>query len=826
MSSQEGVNSLDVAAVPTPAVATSAAATSAVEDTFMRSRNETINFFPANDESFVERAGKVTSITSADLADEHRARHLTSFKRSMEEWAEYEHFQKDSVDEAHLESFVLELMESKPTAMKQYNKMIGELRKKYHISPSKSQVIQCYHRLIEDGQFDRVPFIESFLIKKAVRTNSGVVVITVLTSPGQFSCPKDCHYCPNEPGQPRSYLSTEPAVLRANQNGWSAVRQFNDRATTLRRNGHTIDKVEILVLGGTWSGYPRDYQEEFIRDLFYAANTFNQDGESTPSEPTGTPDDPAAGTGAETYTGTATIRGDSVRSVKSLEEEQMENETAGCRIIGLTLETRPDHITKQELQRLRRFGCTRVQIGIQHTDDMVLKHINRGHERRHAVKAIQLLKDAAFKVDIHLMPDLPGSTPEMDLKMFEDVLSSKDLQADQWKIYPCEVTPFSKIEEWFRDGLYKPYAEDHDGRELVEVILQVKGAVHPWIRLNRVVRDIPNQSIIAGNNKTNLRQILLDKMASRKLCCRCIRCREVRDSGKDAKCSVFVVREYETLGGEELFLSFESEDRSTIFGFLRLRLRSSTEATSPFPELTGAALLRELHVYGQLVGTSEERRDLDTRTQHSGLGRRLILAAEHISYERGYRKMAVIAGIGTRTYYSRFGYVTEGTYMTKMLSPILPTQQTAGTAYPIDMVTHVGSNSPARANLDWIKNLEIEKLDCKTVLDRTGVLIAKTGAEVDVGVDSMGEKKRRKGKDRHRDNKPRGTVNEVGVRGEKVPDDSTEGERLSLSLRYGILYRYMDIFYSEGNLTFTGAVTLVTTLSLLWAWALTKRRVK
>jgi ELP3 family radical SAM enzyme/protein acetyltransferase len=253
-------------------------------------------------------------------------------------------------------------------------------------------------------------------MKKASKSLSGVLVITVLTSPWpelpngkkqKFSCQWNCYYCPNEPGQPRSYLHDEPAVMRANQNGFDPVLQFHDRAATLACNGHPIDKIEILVLGGTWSSYPEAYRETFVRDLFFSANTFYERKK---------------------------------RPRRSLLEEKLENETAQCKIIGVTLETRPDTIDFHELQLLRSYGCTRVQLGLQHTEDHVLKKVNRGCTNADAMRAIELLKNAGFKVDIHLMPVLPGSSAEDDGRMFDRVLTDPNLQADQWKIYPTQVS--------------------------------------------------------------------------------------------------------------------------------------------------------------------------------------------------------------------------------------------------------------------------------------------------------------------------------------------------------------------------------------------------
>ncbi|KAL8446002.1 hypothetical protein Emag_004854 [Eimeria magna] len=598
------------------------AATDAAEEALLRS------WFPATRPEFELRCGEVKRLVKGDLENPDRRKHLESFRQSMEEWESFNPNTRNEMADNLVDAFLNDLLSMRPTTTKEFDAASQILRKKYKAAPSKSQLVAAYKRLLllggqgegaTNGPVDhshghlhpvRNNVLERLMRRKAVRTNSGVLVITVLTAPGRFSCPQDCHYCPSEPGQPRSYLSTEPAVLRANQNGWSPLRQFRDRAQTLRRNGHVVDKIEILVLGGTWSGYPQDYQEEFIRDIYYAANVFSQE------EPT--------------------------RDPLSLEEEQTLNETASCRIVGLTLETRPDFITRYELRRLRRFGCTRVQIGVQHVDDDILQYINRGCTRRDAIRAIRLLKDAGFKVDIHLMPDLPSSTPDADRQMFHY--------------------------QWYKEGKFIPYA-DTDGEVLTSLICSVKAAVHPWLRLNRVVRDIPNQSIIGGNNITNLRQELASELERRHLRCKCIRCREVKDAQFDLSLAELCIRRYETNGGTEFFLSFETPDRNTIFGFLRLRLRGSRSPRDcPFSVLKRVALLRELHVYGCLVPHGETKGSEDSRPQHAGFGRRLIQAAEILALARGYRRMAVIAGIGTREYYRASGYHLEDTYMVKELT--------------------------------------------------------------------------------------------------------------------------------------------------------------
>mmetsp|Transcript_10714 Transcript_10714/g.28481 ORF Transcript_10714/g.28481 Transcript_10714/m.28481 type:complete len:770 (+) Transcript_10714:83-2392(+) len=600
-------------------------------------------------------------ITTSEAQDKH----LRAFEKGCEEWDAYQTVPFNEDEMVGFEEFVTAFLQVPLETEKDYYEQLRVLRRQFKNTPSKPQMTRAYHRLLDAGLIERHPSFERISTKKAVRSNSGVVVITIVTAPGKFSCPHDCHYCPDEPGQPRSYLSTEPAVARANQNEFDPVRQFYDRAGTLAKQGHTVDKVEIIVLGGTWSSYPADYQEEFCRDMFYAANTFDE---------------------VKSRLGERQEKAANVRPRLPILEEQSLNERAEVKIIGLTLETRPDFINPEEVRRLRRYGCTRVQIGIQHTDDDVLKFINRGHNRAAAVKACRLLKVCGFKVDIHLMPDLPSSTPEKDWTMFQEVLHTEDLQADHWKVYPCEVTPFTKIEQWFRDGTYMPYTE-RDPQLLIDLLARVKAEVHPWIRLNRVIRDIPECSIVAGNSNTNLRQAIFSELVSMGKSCRCIRCREVRDWPETADGLRLRIREYRSSEGTEYFISIEGSDRglgggatqralaggikatkkekktaknlactpedqaaaqaavtaaiasgatreerkeaaaralvaavaarqpvekapavdfdednATLYGLLRLRFNDNRGAPgSIFPELDQSALIRELHVYGKLV---------------------------------------------------------------------------------------------------------------------------------------------------------------------------------------------------------------------------------
>ncbi len=507
----------------------------------------------------------------------------------------------------------------------------------------KSKVLYVYDSLVADGTLSPSGF-RQIVIKKPMKSQSGVLVITVLTSPypvvngrpQRFSCQWNCYYCPNEPGQPRSYLHDEPSVLRANQNNFDPILQFTERAMTLYVNGHPLDKVELLVLGGTWSSYPMSYREDFVRDLFFAANTL-------------------------------LVRSNR-REPLSLTQEKTINSQAKCRIIGITLETRPDCINPEELRHFRRVGCTRVQLGIQHTDDAILDRVNRQCSTLTTKGAIRQLLNVGFKVDGHFMPQLPGATREIDQKMFGEVLYDSELQIDQWKIYPCETTPWTVIKKWADEGKYVPYS---DG-ELVELLIWVKQRVHPWIRLNRVVRDIPTQYILGGLDNGNLREEILARMRRENLVCRCIRCREVKDgrqsdrpnrkqigsgdiSQRPNHTMELVIRHYLASGGDEYFLSMESPDRITIYGFLRLRLPGKG-VKNIFPRLQDHALIRELHVYGQLVSGGQ----VEGASQHTGIGKRLLTKAETLAFRQGYRGISVIAGVGTRNYYEKRGYCLLG----------------------------------------------------------------------------------------------------------------------------------------------------------------------
>ena len=530
---------------------------------------------------------------------------------------------------------------------------------------SKSHFVKIYRILLKSKKIQKRPDIERWMKMKATRGHSGVNVVTIFTSGSQFGkdehgfnteeiikrggCPKNCYYCPFErnedgiPTQPRSYLSTEPGNMRATQNSFHPVGQMFDRIHCLDDIGHIDEnaKLEIIISGGTFNFYPQSYLEWFVCCMYYAANCYFE------------------------YRDTE----DFSREMGTLEEEQQINETANLRVIGLTVETRPDYLEGEKeryniIRFYRRLGITRVQIGIQHTDDEILKFVNRDCTNDENKKGIKFLKDNGFKVDIHLMLDLPSSTPEKDKRMLTEVLSNPDYEADQWKIYPTEVTPYSKINEWYHAGIYKPYADD-DLTELEDVIIHAKKLMKPWIRINRIIRDIPVQSIEGGVSCPEMRNNIEAKMEKMGLKCCCIRCREIKLQKVNIDDVSMFVEEYQASGGKEFFISFETLNRKTLLGFCRLRLNSNFDNT--MSELNNCAFIRELHVLGQhtnLKGTTGN-------AQHMGFGRKMIEKAEQIAYQNGFTKISIISGVGVREYYRNIGYTLENTFMMKNLVSLL-----------------------------------------------------------------------------------------------------------------------------------------------------------
>jgi elongator complex protein 3 len=527
-----------------------------------------------------------------------------------------------------LEIITRQLIKSKPETREKLADLKRQIAGKFKLAPPLSaDIFKIYQKLLRQKKIKRNEQLESLLRKRAVRTISGVAPIAVLTKP--YPCPGKCCYCPTEKNMPKSYLSNEPAVMRAITFDFNPEKQVAGRIEVLKMNGHPTDKLELIVIGGTWSALPGKYQKWFIRRCFDGANG---------------------------------------KKSKNLAAAQKLNEIAAHRIIGITLETRPDYITPKEIVKMRELGATRVELGVQSVYDSILQRNCRGHNVAKTVYATKLLKDAGFKICYHLMPNLPGSTPVKDLAVFREIFSNPDFQPDMIKIYPCVVTRGSEIYKWWKQKKYKPYSE----KQLINLLIEIKKILPPYVRVNRLIRDIPNPSIEAGNKVSNLREVVIAEMAKQGLHCKCIRCREIghQKNPKHATPKLFI-KKYRASGGTEYFISFESPNKKILYAFVRLRIPNfsagggcASGAKSYLPELENAALIRELHTYGHLVPIDKKS---PGATQHIGFGKKLMAETEKITKNLGIKKMSVISGIGVREYYKKLGYHLEGSYMVKDL---------------------------------------------------------------------------------------------------------------------------------------------------------------
>lgn len=513
--------------------------------------------------------------------------------------------------------------------------------------PPNQELLIAYQKLLKKKSIKPDKTIEFFLRKATIRSLSGIAIVTSLVKP--YPCPGKCIYCPTEIRLPKSYIATEPAAARALRLDFSPYEQMRQRILMLERNGHPTDKIEYIIKGGTWNAYPLKYQYWFILESFKACNNFMRRC-------------PKTSITIEQYNN-LTIE----RLVSELNIEQNYNESARHRIIGLTLETRPDVISPKTIYHMRCQGCTRIELGLQAPDDEILKLINRGHTVQQFRDAMFMLRQAGCKVDLHFMPDLPGTTPKHDVEMYQRLFTDPGLKPDMVKIYPNVIVKSAELYQWFLDGRHKPYG---GASTMFKSLLQMKLATPRYCRISRLIRDIPATEIKGGNTVTNLREMLSAGLAEQGKRCVCLHCREVSRQKKylpkNAKPQLFV-EEYETIGGREYFLSFEDKNRIAVYGFLRLRipnLDNPTNLLRYLPEIKACALIRELHIYGQLVGIGKKN---EIATQHKGLGKKLMQAAEKIAKEKGFKKVVIISGVGVRGYYRKIQYRKVGTYMVKKI---------------------------------------------------------------------------------------------------------------------------------------------------------------
>ena len=496
----------------------------------------------------------------------------------------------------------------------------------------KQFLVAAYRLMVEEGVLEADRKLLETIRMKPMRTLSGVTTVTVLTKP--YPCPGKCIFCPTDVRMPKSYLPDEPGARRALQHAFDPYVQVKERINALHAIGHPTDKIELLILGGTWSSYRRDYQEWFILRCFQALNGSD---ESVPEPPEMGP----------------------VFSYRDLLlAEQAVNEETQHRNVGLVIETRPDHVDPAELAWLRHLGVTKVQMGAQSFDDHILAVNKRGHTVAETLAATALLRRGGFKIVLHWMPNLLGATPDTDRADFLRFWTG--FCPDEIKIYPNQLLENAELYDYWLRGEYQPYETD----DLVELIADIKPSIPRYCRVNRVIRDIPSTNVVEGNRRTSLRMDVHKELKRRGQRCVCVRCREVRKERVDTDRLVLDDLVYEADNADEHFISFVAPgDR--LAGFVRLSLPGPGAADPKLDDLAGAAIVRELHVYGQSLPVGDEK---EGAAQHAGLGKRLLERAEEVARAHGYARLAVISAVGTRKYYEERGFRRGRLYQVKDLA--------------------------------------------------------------------------------------------------------------------------------------------------------------
>ena len=535
---------------------------------------------------------------------------------------------KEPLNQALSEILSMILDEPKISRSK-LEKLKREIAKKYNLDRfvRNSEILEYLTSSNELSEYDK-EFLVQFLQVRRVRTLSGIAVVAVMTKPSP--CPGKCIYCPDVIGAPKSYTGREPAAMRGLQNQFDPKNQVIARLEQLRSIGHPIDKIHLVIMGGTFLANTEDYQKYFIKECL--------DG----------------------ITGQKTL---------SLNEAKINTQASLNRNVGITFETRPDYCKAIHVNQMLEYGGTWVEIGVQTLSESILERVQRHHSIDDVVDAIQYSRDGGLKVTVHMMPNL-FQTPNEDIKMFETLYTNPNFVPDALKIYPTLVLPNTPLFNMWKNEEYQPYSSE----EVIEVIAQIKAITPPFIRIQRVQRDIPAYLIIDGINSGNLRELAKRKLQAQNKACRCIRCREIghkinlKDDSWTQQDLDYHIESYKASEGIEHFISFETEDRQTIFGFLRLR-EPSSKLFHPILKEKPSTIIRELHVYGKLVRLGKLPKRFEW--QHRGIGMRLIEIAEEITRENGYSQIFVTSGLGVRDYYKRFGYVYRNPYMVKNLSKFI-----------------------------------------------------------------------------------------------------------------------------------------------------------
>lgn len=570
--------------------------------------------------------------------------------------------------------------------------------------PSKSQILQVYFNLVKEWKIDKNSDFELLLRKRAIRSMSGIVSVQVLTKP--YPCPSHCIFCPNDPEMPKSYIKSEPGAMRAWLNQFDPIKQVYNRLYSLQQTGHKTDKIEMIVLGGTWDFYPDDYKREFIQRLYDACNTFSQLEIENKVQ------------NSDRKYSFQVKNEDQIQLSSSLSEAVKLNETAENRIIGLTIETTPPFVTHANCRERREMWVTRIEMWVQSTDDQILDLNKRWHTLAEIRTAMNRLRQYGFKISIHIMPGLYGSNVDKDIQTFRDIYTDKNIKPDEIKFYPTSVIPNTELYTLYLEWKYQPITTE----EISQIIRQTfREIIPPYTRIKRLIRDIPATEISAGSNVTNLSQLMHETLLKEYqksdqdyrsnfyqrlypnlqvfenedvLIQQCLaqdsgdikslilgvqpnlsdfrhfvsldtRSREMRNKTEQTEHLNLVVRKYRSGVGEEYFISFEDE-LGYLYGFTRLLMIEEDQNIKREGLWKKTALIRELHVYGSLQSLKQAE-DQNVKVQHSWLGKQLLFLAEKISQVAWYERLSVISGVWVREYYAKLGYKLDWTYMVKDL---------------------------------------------------------------------------------------------------------------------------------------------------------------
>jgi elongator complex protein 3 len=520
------------------------------------------------------------------------------------------------------------LIQNPHTPRERITNIKGKIGKKYnYVKVIKNATILDY------ATPDEREIILPILKRRSTRTLSGVSVIAIMTKP--LPCPGNCIYCPGQNSQPgekvaQSYTGKEPAAMRSIHNDYDPYLQVQSRIRDLEAIGHTVDKIELIVMGGTFLSTDLYYQENFIKGA---------------------------------------IEGVIEQQVESLEKAKRAAESSKRRIVGITIETRPDYCREKEVDRMLNYGATRVEIGIQTIYDEVYDLVKRGHTSNDSITAIRIAKDAGLKINAHIMPNLPGSNYSQDIKLFDELFSNSNYRPDMLKIYPTLVINGTELHKWWKEGNYSPYSD----KELISLIATAKSNLPSYVRIQRIMRDIPATLIEAGCKNSNLRQLVQERLKEIDETCKCIRCREygiskrkkiIDDQSLD-ELKLFR-QDYIASKGQEVFLSYENQEKNLLIGYLRLR-KPSEFAHRPELNDGKTMIVREIKVVGEMV-PKDLKPNRYIQIQHRGFGKLLMKEAETISRDDfKAEKLAVISGIGVRDFFYEMGYKIDGIYVSKSL---------------------------------------------------------------------------------------------------------------------------------------------------------------